>query len=267
MAKRKSLLKTVANGSTQLFLSSEIKLFPSSKRSDVFDRNAKLNTEQNLISIINRLTGKDSFVIDGLKIDSGSITAGSCNIHGYLITLMNSVQIDSSLTSNVSDGEYLCFQIRTEETTVSTNSGTVKYTELAVIDESVLKATDVITDNIGGRTIARSLDSTSDASKFYGVGLIIRDNLDTYKKESGFSDRVVESWFLPIAVWKNSKWNTIISDDGTVANNRWNTQRINANDIMIEANKSLYANEYYNKRQDLETFLENNMILDDGIIE
>lgn len=66
------------------FGSSEIKMYPSSLRDDNADRNAKLNSEQNIISITNRFSDKDSFIISGLRFDGNhTISAGECNIHGY----------------------------------------------------------------------------------------------------------------------------------------------------------------------------------------
>ena len=70
------------------FNSNELKIFPTSKRSDRIDRNARLTSEQNLVSMINRLTDQKSFVIDGLNIEKGSngtftLSDGSCNIYGY----------------------------------------------------------------------------------------------------------------------------------------------------------------------------------------
>ena len=49
------------------FNSNELKIFPTSKRNDRIDRNARLTSEQNLVSMLNRLTDQKSFVIDGLK--------------------------------------------------------------------------------------------------------------------------------------------------------------------------------------------------------
>ena len=70
------------------FNSNELKIFPTSKRNDKIDRNARLTSEQNLVSMINRLTDQKSFVIDGLNIEKGSdgtftLSDGSCNIYGY----------------------------------------------------------------------------------------------------------------------------------------------------------------------------------------
>lgn len=70
------------------FNSNELKIFPTSKRNDAIDRNARLTSEQNLVSMINRLTDQKSFVIDGLNIEKNSngtftLSDGSCNIYGY----------------------------------------------------------------------------------------------------------------------------------------------------------------------------------------
>ena len=89
--------------------SSDIKMYPTARRDDDFDRNARLNTEQNLVSIINRLTNIDSFVIQGLSIENGSLTAGSCNIHGYVFNILNDLSIT---VSGNSSNNMLALQIR-----------------------------------------------------------------------------------------------------------------------------------------------------------
>lgn len=71
--------------------SDKIRVFPSSNRTDTYDRNARLNTEHNIVSIVNRLTNSQSFVIDGLTVSANgnkvTIEKGSCNIYGYYFEL------------------------------------------------------------------------------------------------------------------------------------------------------------------------------------
>ena len=83
--------------------SSKIKVFPTTKRSDEADRNARLMSEQNLISIVNRLTGLKSFIIHMPSISSGNnsitIPTGSeFNIGGYYFKFIDNqtIAIDSN---------------------------------------------------------------------------------------------------------------------------------------------------------------------------
>ena len=83
--------------------SNKIKVFPTTKRSDEADRNARLMSEQNLISIVNRLTGLKSFIIHMPSISSGNnsitIPTGSeFNIGGYYFKFIDNqtIAIDSN---------------------------------------------------------------------------------------------------------------------------------------------------------------------------
>ena len=82
--------------------SNKIKVFPTTKRSDEADRNARLMSEQNLISIVNRLTGLKSFIIHMPSISSvtNSITIptnSEFNIGGYYFKFIDNktITIDS----------------------------------------------------------------------------------------------------------------------------------------------------------------------------
>ena len=86
------------------FQSSQIKVFPSTKRNDIYDRSARLPTEYNLTNIINRLTSRDSFIIDGLSISNNILQSGSFNIHGYL---------------TASENQLLCLNLTLKESNVS----------------------------------------------------------------------------------------------------------------------------------------------------
>lgn len=74
--------------------SEDIKVYPTSKRKDIFSRHDRLNTEKNLINIVNRLTGQKSFIISGLNVTSNTtILPGECNIGGYYINLLTNTLI------------------------------------------------------------------------------------------------------------------------------------------------------------------------------
>ena len=83
--------------------SNKIKVFPTTKRSDEADRNARLMSEQNLISIVNRLTGLKSFIIHmpSIRIETNSITIptdSEFNIGGYYFKFIDNqtITIDDS---------------------------------------------------------------------------------------------------------------------------------------------------------------------------
>ncbi len=152
--------------------SNNIRVFPSSKRDDAYDRNARLSSEQNFINLVNRLTNIDSFVIEGLEPSvtnsTLTITKGSCNIHGYLFSLLSDVEISLSNLGTQSDtNKYICLEI----TTNVGSAANVEFTELSGIDsEGVYQGLTIKIDN---------LDSVS----------------NTYK--------------LPIAEYSNNSWQSI----------------------------------------------------------
>lgn len=73
--------------------SENIKVFPSTNRNN--DTDSIYLTEENIISLVNRFTGGNSFVIDGLQLseDGTTLSAGSCCINGYYFKILNDVTI------------------------------------------------------------------------------------------------------------------------------------------------------------------------------
>ena len=75
--------------------SDNVKVYPTSSRNDSKDPTARFNTEKNLISLVNRLTGVKSFVVSGITADliktdgtlNTSTSEGVININGYLFEL------------------------------------------------------------------------------------------------------------------------------------------------------------------------------------
>lgn len=239
--------------------SSDIKIYPSAQRSDIYDRNAKLTTEQNLISLINRLTGQDSFVISGLDItsDGRTLKAGSCNIHGYLFNILNDIDI-SSQQLNASPNSYLYLVIRLKVNEVTyknlTNSEVkTKYEELSAIDLNYIE---------NGQLSNNLNFDGADGNKFTGLMLYVGD--ENYKPNDN-------TYILPLAKYTNNRWQTIISNDSSNKQNRWNTQKFNAKDILVEAEKVNTDNYstgiYYEEKQDLLTWLQYNFVIDDGEIK
>lgn len=81
--------------STMKINSDNVKVYPTSSRNDSKDPTARFNTEKNLISLVNRLTGVKSFVVSGITTGlintDGTLNAktseGVININGYLFEL------------------------------------------------------------------------------------------------------------------------------------------------------------------------------------
>lgn len=78
--------------------SENIKVFPSVTRNDEKDRNARLNSEANIISLTNRLTGSQSYIINGLDLseDGNEISAGRCCIYGYYFDINSPISVHPS---------------------------------------------------------------------------------------------------------------------------------------------------------------------------
>ena len=193
--------------------SQNISVYPTYKRDDKYDRNARLNSEQNLISTVNRLTGTDAFVIDGLNINVDTsankvyLTSGSCNIHGYYFTIQKVAQSDNGTSSYIKDsatafpitsfniddniGKTLYFEIETQEVIANSNNSTVVFTELV--------GNDIMESGI---------------SKYSGINLVMAAEMGY---ENGAVDEVTgyHKYYLPIAkmvaknVWEPAKNRTL----------------------------------------------------------
>lgn len=235
-----------------------VSVYPSSKRNDTYDRNARLNSEQNLISTVNRLTNVDAFVIDGLNIFNDSsegnyyLTSGSCNIHGYYFTISGeengSVVLNSQKAINITnltqdEGAVIYFEIRTKQVDALSNKVKISFTELEGTDELV-----------GGKPQYKGLDiiSTKDLSKY--TELMYGEEV-----EDG-----VRRYFLPIAERKNGEW--------IPATNR--TLKYKAEDIKVnfvgESKAPIVGNTMatsYALETDLAHWLQANYIIDDGSLD
>ena len=86
--------------------SNKIKVFPCGGRNINYDPLARLTTEQNLISIINRLVDMDSFIVtthaSNQEMDN-SIEEYIFNIDGYLFTVPNGVGAKNIITTTLDD--------------------------------------------------------------------------------------------------------------------------------------------------------------------
>jgi hypothetical protein len=70
--------------------SNNISVFPCGRRGSSVSNSARLTTEYNLVSIINRLVDRDSFIVTDVDFTEGfgatNTTLFSFNIGGYLFT-------------------------------------------------------------------------------------------------------------------------------------------------------------------------------------
>lgn len=266
-------------------LSSQVKVYPSSKRNDAYDRNARLNSEQNLVSVVNRLTSRKCFIVDGLNISQSgntlTIGAGSFNIYGYLFNIPENIELDlsseeyKSITVNSvatsSDNtirNYLYFAIKLRETTltptvVTSEQISVSFNELVAFDNTIIADTN---------SPNNSLDGTSNSKLyFYGLSLVANNESDLnnrYVQSVSTSSTDEKTWYLLIAKSNGSNWAPVVSDDGvsTDSSNNFIHKTMNASDILIDANDSSVANDKYSNPQDLSTWLQYNFIIDDGKI-
>lgn len=104
--------------------SKKIKVYPTSKRGSTIDLNSRYNSEQNIISVVNRLADKDSFIIEGItkkaattlveqlnKGEEGTpqLYSGKLNIHGYYFDIIEDIDI-SLAVEDVEDksGKLIC---------------------------------------------------------------------------------------------------------------------------------------------------------------
>lgn len=242
--------------------SSNIRMYPSSKRDDAFDRNARLTSEQNLISFSNRLTSKDSYILNGLNIGSDTsnntaIKTGECVIHGYLFNITSDINIESILGDN-NQNKYLCLQIVTQTIQIENPSyGQTEYEELIAYE------TNNPTDNI-----LDSLDQQAQGSSSNFTGLIIttKSSIETAEIEGNYN-----YWYLIIAEWddSNNTWVTYqnVSNYNSDILYDINKTKILDKDIQVSIDiQNNYGGQDYNVAQNLSTWLQYNYAIDDGVI-
>lgn len=257
MAQNDEEIRTLL-GDKNLFNSNAIKMYPSSKRSDAFDRNARLTTEQNIISMVNRLTTRDAFVINGMDIVENTddetttyakyiLKSGSCNIHGYLFTITADKYISNELITD--SNMWLYLTITTKRTTVTANDNTsMTYEELVHADTSSIVGSGNILDN-------------SD-NLFTGLNLVV-DEIDKTASDVVTNGENYHTYYLPLA-----SIDVLDANIGNFVLNpiTWNNLRLNVDDILINAPQNDVANADYAKKQGLFNWLAYNFIIDDGEI-
>lgn len=95
--------------------SHKIKVFPCGGRNRNYDPLARLTTEYNLVSMINRLVDRDSFIVTthaNNEIDTNSLDYYQINIGGYLFTINAIKDIFDAAGGLQTDKKYLNAKIR-----------------------------------------------------------------------------------------------------------------------------------------------------------
>lgn len=210
------------------FQSSQIKVFPTTKRNDIYDRNARLPTEYNLTNIINRLTSRDSFIIDGLSILSNQLQVGSFNIHGYYFELKSPYNLS---TFNPSENQLLCLGL--------------------ALKESIVSGTTFI-EIVTGDTNQSSQVSDSDTSEYQGLIIDVMSGVSENPYYAVNSEGNT-TYYLPIAKYISGAWQVI-------ENNRL---KYNSSDLAVNISEGLTQSN--TGLQNLQYFLDN-FIIDDGEI-
>ena len=209
--------------------SDQINVYPTTTRDDDLDRNSRLQSEQNLISIINRLVDKDAFIIDGFDIaPSGNILKpGSCNIHGYYFNITNEILLTDYFAANTwAENDIIYFRISVKQ--VTNNSLTLN--ELQGLDQGV-----------GDSRRYSGLELIKLAA---GSDLPKADGLDTY-------------YYLPIIQYKNNAWGSV----------KYNKSKFIGDEVTLTVAKNITTDITENTEFSITDFINNslkNLIIDDG---
>lgn len=158
------------------FLSKDVIFYPSSKRDKQLYRESRVNTEHNMVNIVNRAVSND-FIIDGLEVkDTTNILGvGSASIGGYYFELKEGKTI---IVDQGKKDKYLCLAIKLDP---SKDGG-----ELIAFD--------------GQDTIDRQ-------SNFYGIQLVWKDSIDNLVENTTVITR-----YLPLAKYLGTnKWDNLKS--------------------------------------------------------
>lgn len=223
------------------FKSENVQVYPSSHRNDEFNRTARLNTEENITNLVNRLTSKKSFIIDGLKIktiENGiELTKGKCNINGYYFDIKgnsnnDNILLDPNLTQNSEENDFLILEIKIVNH--SDLGGNLEFNELTGIDENSAFPLD---------------QGEGDSSSF--TGLIL-------KKQKLTSLDNLDANILPIARYINDEWKNL--ESSTLI---YTLNRIQINLDNGEIKNSLSKSEAP-AFLSLEKWLNDYFIIDDG---
>lgn len=214
------------------FDSNIIKIYPAANRSEASGR---LNIEQNIVNIVNRLTDTNSFIINGLNItvvdNKYELSAGECNINGYFVKILNKCKLDET----VADNKVICLDLYVENKLIDTN-----YTVQQ----------------------CSGTDSADNTPKYSGVVV----SLKTYSSDDDYKpgpDKESSPTYyrLPICHYKTDSIKKL-NDSIKYNINKTFINNITTNTGLTKVNTTNITN-----NNTFEDWLKNDFIIDDGLVE
>lgn len=163
------------------FKTNNIKVFPSDIREPEEDWSSNNITEQCIVSLVNRFTHNQSFIISGFSITQVGnnivVGQGKCNIGGYFIDVLNNITLENNNSNKI----YLALNI-TKNTLDNISSIQVQGTDVWLEwDET--------------------LNNTINNTEYTGIEIIQTNNLRTKASQM----------YLLIGEKQNNTWITPIS--------------------------------------------------------
>lgn len=164
--------------------SRRVKLFPSAYRGNTetieYDPEAKLTTEYNLTTIINRIVDKDSFVISR-KIEDDKKDILKCSIHGYYFSIDLTDESSTNGTNPLAKFKnaiqiYATIKLQNVEGTYTPGTSATKYSLLSLTNQksSTLNILDDDEDGFVGLNLS---DTKSNLIGTYSLLILYRDNI------------------------------------------------------------------------------------------
>lgn len=222
--------------------SSNVKVYPTAFRNDAFDRQSRINSEYNITSLVNRLTGRDSFIISGLdKIVNNEIESGELNILGYYFNITSKISIND-ITTSPENNDIIRFKIHIKPTTIT--SGTdITFNELA-----------------GSDTYQGTDKSELIKSEYEGLAIDLINSSEYNATQPSINNDTDGTYsYLPIFKYDGTSWNFIETSKLT-----YNSSQICVVNQNLSDNGLSNTPDTFNKS--LENWLEENFIIDDGEI-
>lgn len=172
--------------------SNQVEIFPTPRRNGNIDNNSRLNTEQNITEITNRLVGNQSYIVSGLDVKEENseitISYGVCIINGYKF------ELKEQNFNNISGDDEIYLEIITQD--IIPTGTTYKFKEL-VQDNS----TDTLDIDNGGTLVFQGLQINTVPTLDYSLLI---------------AEKVGNKWIKPTSSQIITE-NPIYIDDGTIS--------------------------------------------------
>lgn len=193
------------------FVGSEnIQVFPCGRRAAEFDLKSRITTEYNLVSIINRLVDKESFIVTDVDFSSGIATNDgrmfSFNIGGYLFTTTPEA-IFSSLSLILKDSDTNIFAYIGIETTEDNNQALYELASFKPDQGSSTGSTYLDTDS---EFVGVAFDTSAPTSSEYL-------SLKLFEKRSDMKWYFVEDSKIKFETNKEGTHRSVRIDDGELS--------------------------------------------------